>query len=297
MVIGLTGGTGFIGQSIIRYSDESYTFKVIARNKKENLIQKSNVQYYFVTEYTKEGMRKAFEGCDCVVHLGAGRSNPEREKNFMNYIPNIEFSDNVFQVCAELGIDNIINISSTAVYDQTMHVPYVERDANAPLSNYGVSKICVENIAHMYNKRYNMHIKSLRLGQLIGLGEHQGIVKVFLDRCLNGEKLIVMGEGKAAKEYIYVKDVVRAIFLAAKNRELTGAYNIGTGRLTSNKELAEIFCRVFGNQRGYMLDKDKPEILTDTRMNVDKAKQILNFEAAFTLEQALADMRQEMETA
>lgn len=293
MIIGLTGGTGFIGQSIVKYADESYTFKIIARNEKDTLIQKENVSYYFNKKYTREFIRDSFEDCDCVVHLGAGRSNPERELSFLNYFPNIEFSENLFTVCNEIGIRNIVNISSTAVYDNTMCTPYKESDANAPLSNYGVSKLCVENMAHIYNKRKNMYIKSLRLGQLIGLGEHQGIVKVFFDQSIKGEKLMVVGQGKAGKEYIYIKDVVNAILLAAEKREQTGIYNIGTGVLTSNKELAETFCNIFGNSGSYELVQDKPEIITDTRMDVSKAEKELGFHARYSIKEALDDMKKE----
>ncbi len=220
------------------------------------------------------------------------RPFPEAEKSFTNYFPSIESSKQLFEAARDNGIYNIINISSRSVYDDTIPVPYSEDGPTAPLNYYGAAKLAVEDTARIFNHKYGMKIKSLRLGPVFGLGDRPGYIPmVFLEKCLRHEKLSVYGKGQAGKEYVYVKDIVRAILTAIEKKDLNGIYNIGTGILTTNRELAETYCRVFDNPQGYELLVDKPEIVTRYYMNVEKAKRELGYETIYSLEQGLQDMK------
>lgn len=291
MKIGVTGGTGFIGQSLLREYAKDNEFVVIARNNKEELFESDNVKYIFC-DYTKDNIIKTFSGCDAIIHLGAARSNEQMEEHFLNYELNIKFAQDLFEACHELGIDNVINISSTAVYSETLPIPFKEDMSEMPLSFYGVCKIAIEKMAHIFNKKYNMKIKTLRIAQLIGVGEHKGLVKMYLDRCLEGNVLNVYGTGSGAKEYVFVNDVIDAIMMTVSKTELDGVYNIGTGVLTSNAQLAADFCEVFDNEAGYVLLTDKPEILSKHVMDVSKAEAELGFRAKYSLKDALCKVRE-----
>lgn len=292
MKIGVTGGTGFIGQYLVREFCNEHEFVVItSRSYIEGLFQNENVTY--ITEnYDQEGFEKAFLGCDGVVHLGAKRSNKELEQSVTNYFDNIRISDELFCACEAIGIKNVVNISSTAVYDTTTEYPFEEKNAPKPLSNYGVAKLAIENMAHLFNKKKNMNIKSLRLAQVMGYGERGGyMLAIFLERCLNQEPLNVFGKGAAGREYVYVKDVVYAIICALNVSDKSGVYNIGMGTLTTNLELAKEFCAVFENEAGYKL-LDKPEVVEHYLMDNKLAKQELGFCARYSVHDALVDMKQ-----
>lgn len=292
MKVGITGGTGFIGQYFIKEFNGINQFVVItSRDSTDGLFQGENIKYT-KTHYTKEGFKEAFEGCDAVVHLGAKRSNKEAESHIESYFDNVKVSEELFEACSELGIENVVNISSTAVYDTTTIYPFSEYNAVNPLSYYGTAKLMVENLAHLYNQRKDMHIKSLRIAQVMGVGERGGyMLSIFLNRCIDKEALNVYGEGKSGREYIYVKDVARAINCALNARDKKGVYNIGTGKLTTNLELAKAFCDVFENPAGYKLLLDKKEPLDFYLMEVSRAKEELNFETEYSLYDSLRDMR------
>ena len=290
--IGVTGGTGFIGQHLLRENIGKYRFVVLTSGSKAGKSVTHDSISYIKGDYSEETLKKVFEGCDCIVHLGAKRSSAENEKAFSNYIDNLTFSEAVFRTGRDLGIKNIVNISSTAVYDNSLTAPFSENIAVDPISFYGVSKRSIELIALMYNKKFNMCIKSLRLAQIIGEGERAGyILSVFKERCREGKPLSVYGEGKNGKEYIYVKDVVDAIIAAVENPDKHGIYNIGTGRFTSNRELAETFCRVYDNKSGYELLTDKPDPENNYYMDVEKEKKELGFSCRFDLEASVRDMK------
>ena len=296
--IGVTGGTGFIGRYLLKEGCDKYEFVVLTSGKSDrNRIESPNVNYV-VGDYSLGNLEDVFCQCDAIVHLGARRSSPENENAFHNYYDNLEFSENVFSVARDLGIDNVVNISSTAVYDDTLKAPFYEEMAVAPINFYGVSKRTIELIATMYNKKYDMNIKSLRLAQVIGAGERAGyILSVFTDLCKEGKKLPVYGKGRSGKEYIYVKDVVRAIFAAVENAQSRGIYNIGSGVFTPNRQLAEAFCSAFDNKAGIEYLMDKKEVVRDYYMDVSRARDEIGFSCAYDLESALLDLRSELEAS
>ncbi len=294
--IGVTGGTGFIGQYLLKEYKDQYEFAVVCRHtSSKELVQADSIEY-IMGDYSEEMLLKAFEGCDAIVHLGAKRSDKDNEKAFWNYQENIVFSEMIFSVAKKLGISNVVNISSTAVYSRNLKAPFKESYAADPLSFYGVSKRTIELIADQYNKKYGMCIKSLRFAQVIGEGEREGyILSVFKNRCIDGLALSVYGHGRAGKEYIYVKDAVRGIDAALQNEEKKGIYNIGSGVFTSNRELAEAYCNVFENKAGYQLLTDKPEDVYDYYMDVSLAEQELGFSCKYDLYASIADMKKIIE--
>lgn len=292
MKIGVTGGTGFIGQYLLKEYAGDHRFVVITtRSDVSELYQHPDINYVKET-YDKQGFETAFSGCEGVIHLGARRSTKEREESIMNYFENLKTAEELFMACKALDVKNVINISSTAVYDSTLNCPFKEEIATAPLSNYGVIKHTIEGIAHLFNSKYAMNIKSLRLAQAVGVGERAGyMLSVFQECCLKKEKLSVYGSGMAGREYIYVKDVAYGIICALDSEHESGIYNIGTGMLTTNLELAKAFCDVFNNSAGYEQLLDKPEVVEYFLMDVKSAEEKLGFKARYTLYEALSDMK------
>ena len=293
MRIAVTGGTGFIGQYLLEQADENHIFVVMtSRDNIEKLAQSPYVEYKKIS-YEYDGFFTVLEDCDAVIHLGAVRSDAKMEESFFNYMTNIETSEALFHAAKDANVKNIVNVSSTAVYDASLEMPFSEASATAPLSYYGVSKLTIEQIAHRYNEKYGMCIKSLRVGQALGIGEREGYMPaVFLKRCLDQEKLLVYGSGQGGKEYVYVKDIVTALLCACHKSDIKGVFNVGTGVLTTNRELAETYCKVFENKAGFELLLDKPDVLTRHYMDVEKAKNELGFSAKYSLEKALIDMKE-----
>ncbi len=292
MKIGLTGGTGFIGQYVLKENANEHEFVVVtSRDAGEGLFVHPNVKYV-TAAYNQSEFEKAFEGCDAVVHLGAKRSSKEAEESILNYTDNLRVSEDLFKACVNLNIKNIVNISSYAVYDTTLPLPFEESLAVSPLSNYGVMKHTIESLAHLYNRKYAMNIKSLRLAQVMGVGERGGyMLSIFLERCLNQQALNVYGKGVAGREYVYVKDVSKAVMCALKSETTKEVFNIGNGFITTNLELAQAFCKVFDNKAGWICLEDKKEIVEHYLMSGELAEKELGFKPDYTLEGALSDMK------
>lgn len=292
MKIGLTGGTGFIGQWLLRLYASKHEFIVLTSgNTSSECIYHKNV-YYKTGEYSLDSMKSVFQGCDCLVHLGAGLSTKERETSFLKYRDNISSSENLFETARILGIRNVVNISSRTVYDHGSSGPYGEDMVPIPMNYYAAAKLAVEHIASLYNRRFDMKIKTLRLAQVFGSGGRNGyMMEIFRQRCEAGEQIEVLDN--QGKELLYVKDAAKAILCACLKPEKEGTYNVGSGIFYSNAEIADTFCRVYQNEAGYVCSKGIHDDAVQNYMDVSKALEELEFQAEYTLENALRDLKAE----
>jgi len=298
LTIGLTGGTGFIGQHYLRENAPRHHYVVATKQADRPAAVAGYFQHdhirYVPSDFSLDSLQTIFRGCQAVVNLAATRPTSRTEQAFSHYLTNIALADALFQACVHLHITNIVNVSTRSVYPASNDRPFREDSPLQPLNLYGVAKLCIENIAGIYNRRHGLCIKSLRLAQVIGMGERTGMLSVFLERCLRQESLDVYGAGQSAREYIYIKDVCQAIGQALAQGELSGSFNISSGESISNLEMARLFCDVFANRAGYRL---LPEIEEDgfaSRLDISKARADLNFLPAYSIRAAIADIRDQL---
>ena len=295
MNIGLTGGTGFVGQCFLRqYAREHSVTCLCIESDLSGFFSHPNVKYLH-SDFSVEEIERAFEGCDVIIHLAGLLSTKERESWFLNYEPNIALPEKLFIAAGRLGIKNIINISSRTVYDQTSQTPHRETDLPLPLNAYAAAKLTVEHLADLYHVRQGLNIKTLRFAQIFGAGGRNGyMIEVFRENCEQGKALTVFD--RQGKELLYVKDAAAALICAAQRPDLHGVFNIGTGVFHTNLEIAETFCRVYENQAGVSYEGDENEPLRTSRMDVSKAARDLGFKAEYDLVSALTDMKAETDS-
>ena len=102
---------------------------------------------------------------------------------------------------------------------------------------------------------------------------------------------MVYGEGKSAVDFIYVKDVVSAIEKAISSKQGGGIYNIGSGKASSVVEIANTVNKVFANSGDLQFDRSKKENGEIIYLDTKKTKECLGWEAGWTLEKALYDIK------
>ena len=137
------------------------------------------------------------------------------------------------------------------------------------------------------NKKYGTKFKSLRLAQVLGLGEVKGyLINTLIDNAYTKKTSIIYGTGCGKKQLIYVKDVINAVLKACKDKEVDGIFNNG---------VKDSIYRVFNNEGNYILKPELPEDKKNYLMSTEKANTILGFEPKFTIEEAVIDIRKELE--
>lgn len=299
MRIGVTGATGFIGQYLIRDYGNENDFICPVRNEKGFVKQNIRAKYV-VSDFSMESLAHIFYGCDAVIHLAArGMPKNRNPLKMVDYEPNIRICANVFEACKNIGIKKVIFTSSRAVWgDCHENIILKENDRKTPTDEYGLSKLCCETIAEFYNNVYDMDIKGYRMAEVCGIDLTRGMLNPFwaviLKSCIEGSAIPIYGKGLGKRELIYVKDVVRALIIGL-NKGTKGFYNIGSGKLSTNMEIAEAFCKVFDNKSGIELHPEKEEWGINGSLSISKAKDELEFKAQYLLEELVKDIKREYE--
>lgn len=291
MKIGLTGGTGFIGQCLLEMYAEQHQFKVICiENDTEAFFKHKNIEYR-TSNCSVEEMKALFDGCDAIANMGGVLSTKEREESLENYKPNMILAENVFVTARDIGVSNVVNISSRTVYNHNLNGPYRETDKLKPLNNYALAKRKTEELADEYNCKYGMKIKTLRFAQVFGPNGRNGyMMEVFRKNAAEGKMLTVMDAN--GKELLYVKDAAKAVICACNNAEESGVFNIGSGVFLTNKEIAECFCNVYENKAGIKYEGEAGKQGIRQYMDISKARKCLGFETEYRLEDAIREIKE-----
>jgi len=295
MNILVTGSNGLIGQHLVEFLLKK-DLNVIGFD-----INPSVKQYLNSPKFTFEqgnvddfphlaSVLKKYQ-IDKIIHCG-GISHPKGFENSPNKVinTNIVGTSNVFEAGKLFQVKQIIYLSSGAVYGSSQISTLDEKVVPAPTSIYGVTKVTGEYLAKIYSDKYKIATTSLRIPFIYGPGRmtHDPI-KYILEKALIGENVIEDSGMDQKLEYIYVKDVVNAIWLALNNEKSNGlTLNIGVGILTSTKDIISVMKTLFPNTKfdlgpgdfGY--DEVSP-------LNCSKAKEVLNFEPSYSIAEGIKE--------
>lgn len=279
MRIAVVGGRGFIGKEFVAYAEEKGHDAVIIGSDCD--------------VFSDEGAAKAQDilmACESMVFLAAKR--PTSEFTIAEYIYNVRLAEKYLSLARESGLANVVLTSSRSVYSD-MTIPWKEDELKTPLSLYGASKLAIDSIVLLYNEQYGMNVKSLRLAQVIGMGEHKGfLLNTLIDNAIAGRKQTIYGKGVGRRQYIYVKDVCDALLHSAVSEQAAkGIFNIGMNHNVSIVELAETINNVFDNSAGIELFEDKPEDTNEYLMDVSKAERELHWKPRYDLRETFVDIR------
>lgn len=272
MKILVTGGAGYIGSFMVKRLLDDSNEVVIAddleRGHQEvldqratflqgNLLDKDFVKSIFSTH--------TFDG---IVHFAGYISMGESMKE-----PGMYFENNVYgalhilEELKRIGSGNFIFSSTAGVYGNPIHIPISEDHPKNPENPYGESKLMVEKILGWYQKTHNINYTALRYfnaagGSLDGkMGEDHDpethIIPNAIHSVLENSQFSLFGndydttDGTCVRDYIHVLDLVEAHVLALKQLKEKGggyAYNVGTGKGYSNKEVIQMVNEVAGKE-------------------------------------------------
>lgn len=282
MKICVTGGCGFIGSHVVDILiDNGYEVFVIdnlSTGKRENL--RSGIKLY--EKDIREDLKSIFslEKPSILVHLAAQINVRESLKNpVFDADVNVLGSINLIKTAVESGIKKVVYSSSGgAIYGEPEKLPCNEEHSINPLSPYGVSKYTVEKYLEYFNKMYGIGYTILRYSNVFGerqdpAGE-AGVVSIFFDRAVNEQNLLIYGDGKQTRDFVYVKDVAKANLIAVEKEPFNDSFNIGSGIPTSINELAEKIKEISGKnveiQHGDAIHGEVKHIYLDCKKALDR---------------------------
>lgn len=287
----VTGGTGFIGSNLALHLQELGHEVIITGNESEQPLPE------FKGKRLYPGLTgidwKQIDGIDAVFHQAAINNTRMMDRREMLH-GNLGASLHLFRHVAEQGCRRIVFASTTAVYGRNPS-PYKEEgpfDLNTP---YAESKKLLEEAAWDIQMEFpGLVTVGLRYCNVYGPREnHKGsrstMIHQFAGQMVKGNpKLFKYGEQK--RDYIYVKDVVKANLCSLEAPEST-VVNCGSGRATTFNRIVEILGEVTGMIRTpeYIDNPFEGNYQNDTTCDMTKAEKSIGFVPSYTIENGIKD--------
>lgn len=205
-----------------------------------------------------DACRRACLGVDFVLHQAALGSVPRSIHDPMStHRTNVDGFLNVLQAAREAGVARMVFASSSSVYGDHPDLPKREDRLGDPLSPYALTKRIDEDYAAVYSRVYGFHTLGLRYFNVFGPrqnihGPYAAVIPRWITSLLAGEPCTIHGDGRTARDFTFVTDVVRANIQAALSVEILDRFhplNIARGRQSDLSALYEAIRLEVGRHR------------------------------------------------
>ncbi len=291
----VTGGAGFIGShltdELIRLGHEVVVVDNLMLGKKEFINKKAKFYKKDIRDY--KSLKKIFKNTEAIFHLAADPRLPISIENpLVTNDINVNGTLNVLWAAKENQVDKVVFSSSCAVYGLE-EPPFKEDAIVSPVSPYGLHKLIGENYCKLFSKLYALKTVSLRYFNVFGprklaTGAYPMVIPIFLNQKSKNVPMTIVGNGLATRDYVHVRDVVRANILAWQSEVTSGSViNIGSGNQTSVNEIADLI----GGSR-INIPARIGEMASAAADNT-RAKTLLGWEPAISLEEGIAELKKE----
>ena len=304
----VTGVAGFIGSNLAEYLLINNQTVVGIDNfftgKKENIERLKNTFAskfsFFETDILEiSRIEKEIKDCEIVVHLAA-QVSVIRSLDFPEETHQINSTGfiKVLNLSRLMDVETFIYASSCAVYGDNQISPLCENLLTYPKSPYAASKLSNEaygsGFADISSK---MKIIGLRFFNIYGPWQdcnsgYAAVIPKWISTLIEGHKPIIYGDGNSTRDYCYVENLCRAIYLIANKKNLSNneIFNIGTGIETRLNDLYDLIIDILINKnliKNYIKPSYLPERngeILNSLSNIDKAKKFFDYNLDYDLE-------------
>lgn len=252
----VTGGLGFIGSHIVdelMISNKVTIIDNLSSGKIENLKNPDNKNITLIQgDLNNLDLDEILKDKDYVFHLAALASVPESvEKPVLSNSNNLDATLKLLTACKNNDIKKVVFSSSAAIYGENPNIPLKETEPYMPASPYAVQKASSELYLKAFHESYGLNSVSLRYFNVFGPKQnlnssYAAVIPNFISALLTGNQPIIYGDGEQTRDFIYVKDIVRANILACES-DYNGVVNIASGKGLSVNELYSIIKEVLGS--------------------------------------------------
>lgn len=247
----VTGGAGFIGSHVVEMlahrGDKIRLLDNFSTGSVENLeLIEGEIEIIEGDITDVNVVTEAVQGITGIIHLAA-ISGVQRSISAprLTHDVNVTGTLNILLAAQQAGIRRVVMASSASVYGNPTTVPTSEKEPLAPLSPYGASKVAMEQYGTVFSQVYGVSVISLRYFNVYGprqrpQSDYAAVIPAFREKIRQGEPVTIYGDGLQSRDFVHVLDVARATLAALDAPlEVTGTFNVGTGRGVTLLELAE----------------------------------------------------------
>lgn len=287
----VTGGAGFIGSFVV-----------------DNLLQKRGLQPENIVVPRScncdlrilENCQRIVEGCQVVIHLAASTGGIA----FSSRHPASQYYDcmlmnlHLLEASRQMGVEKFVGIGNILVYPSAAPSPLEERQLHEGKiaethMGIGMAKRDLVMAAEMYHKEFGLRAVNVLSANTYGPRdrfdpETAHVIPATIVKCHTQEKLVVWGDGKPTRDFIYVEDVAEGMLLAAEKLEPPNYYiNIASAQEISIGDLARLIAKLCDFKGQIEFDQSKSGGDLRRCASSAMAREILGFVPTVDIEEGL----------
>lgn len=298
----ITGGAGFIGSTLIGKlveENEIIVFDNLDSNtlKSQPFANHKNLTQVRGDILDVEHLIKSAEGSQVFVHAAAIAGIDNTTKNPVRTMTvNMIGTANALAAAHNAGsVERFLEFSTSEVFgSRAYRVEEIDSTTTGAVGEarwtYAVSKLAGEHLTHAYHREYSLPTVTVRPFNIYGPGQTgEGAISIMIRKALKNEDIYIFGDGSQIRAWCYIDDMIEALMRSMSIKNAIGeSFNIGNARaVTTIFGLAETICRVL-NSKSKIVFKDALSADIELRIpRVDKAKELIDFEAKVDLEEGL----------
>ncbi len=295
----VTGGAGFIGghitEHLIGEGHEVVVFDNLSTGKLSNLdAVKGKVEVVTGDIRDQAALETACRGVDYVIHHAAEISMTKSVEDpaFCNEV-NVGGTVNVLVAAKNNGAKRVVLASSSAIYGDTGRVKQDETMLPHPLSPYGASKISGEHYCGVFTQVYGLETVCLRYFNVFGprqnpFSQYAAVIPKFIDKLIKGQEIHIFGDGEQTRDFVFVKNIAWANYLACTAEGAGGAVcNIASDLSISVNDLVKRLFELSGKSVPVIHDAPNPGDIKFSAAEITKAQQVLGFKPQVSFEDGL----------
>lgn len=262
-----------------------------------NLDPYPNVRFVQGDIRDEAAVDSAAEGAEVIFHLAASVGN---KRSIDHPIEDTEINAlgtlRVLEAARKHGAKKVVVSSSAGIFGELKTLPISEDHPIDPDSPYGASKLAGEKLALAYSKLYPMEVVALRYFNVYGVNQrydaYGNVIPIFAYKMLNEETLTIFGDGEQTRDFINVRDVAMANYLAGTTAGVSGAFNIGSDTQITINDLVAMMTRVRGVEASVEHGPQRPGDVRHSRADIRAAKAAFGFAPSVDLETGLTEYLQ-----
>ena len=276
----ITGGAGFIGRHIAEHFHDRAEVRVL-----DNLCcgLKSNLsglecQLVVGSILDRDLVREVMKGVDFVFHLAAMVSVQEsvQKPNECAEINTVGTAI-VLEEAARARVKKLIFSSSAAIYGDNPTIPKIESMPAEPKSPYATSKYEAELNCRSFTNEGRLATVALRYFNVFGpyqdpRSRYAAVVPAFIEKATRNEPIMIFGDGRQTRDFIYVRDVVAANAFFALKSQATGVFNVACGRQLTITDVALTIRNLTKSSSTIEYSTERPGDVKHSVAGVDKTQ-------------------------
>jgi UDP-glucose 4-epimerase len=298
----VTGVAGFIGSHLAEHllaegfdvvGVDSFTNFYPRPLKEQNLqLVRTHPRFQLVEdEVLALRLGSLLDGATHVFHLAAQPGVRDSWNSFRTYVErNLSVTHYLLEACRRASLVRFVFASSSSVYGDADTLPVPEDASTHPVSPYGITKLAAEQLCGQYQQAFGLPLVILRYFTVYGPRQRPDMAfHRFLQAALQGDKIVIYGDGQQTRDFTYVSDAVKATTTAALEPDAAGVFNIAGGTRVTLREILNTLAEVTGQAIKVEYAASVPGDARHTFADISRASTGLHYCPKVSLREGLAN--------